>query len=189
MKISDLLKIFNEGDQTQTESVEKVASTEIDLEEMLEKLVDEAFEKAAAAPAPEDTEEPESPEEMLDNSGENLSEEDILAIANAASEMGEAAENAANQAKETIKNNIIQAGAAVVQDALRELTESQQIKVAYVAKHFENPSKAKLFAKLAAKQLAGQYRIVQDMNFSAYFTLDGNPKPQGDEGAEKVNKI
>jgi hypothetical protein len=85
-----------------------------------------------------------------------------------------APETATEAAKEALKADIIQAGASLVEDAMNELLEQQQVKVAAVQKLFgENSSKGLLFAKLATDSMIMTGRIVRDYDFSSH--QGGNP--------------
>lgn len=97
--------------------------------------------------------------------------------------------SATEGAKQALKSDIVQAGAAVVQDAMTELLEDQQEKVAAVQNLFgKNTAKSILFAKLAADTLKGFERIIRDHDFAVY---QGGLGPTfqiiEDEGVEQVN--
>ena len=154
--------------------MQKEASRSI--EEDLSAMIDEVFGLTKVANPTIPTKTPEEEEaakqevaQQVRESEPQLTQQDIENIEQAQQAMEQSAATAAEEAKATLKENIIQAGVSLVEDAAGELLEQQRVKVAAVQELFgEGSAKGKLFAKLAADHLISVGRIVRDYDFSSH---------------------
>lgn len=156
------------------EPMQKEASRSI--EEDLSAMIDEVFGLTKVANPTIPTKTPEEEEaakqevaQQVQESEPQLTQQDIENIEQAQQAMEQSAAAATEEAKATLKENIIQAGVSLVEEAAGELLEQQREKIAAVQELFgEGSAKGKLFAKLAADHLISVGRIVRDYDFSSH---------------------
>lgn len=156
------------------ESMQKEASRSI--EEDLSAMIDEVFGLTKVANSTTPTKTPEEEEaanqevaQQVRESEPQLTQQDIENIERAQQAMEQSAATAAEEAKATLKENIIQAGVSLVEEAASELLEQQREKIAAVQELFgEGSAKGKLFVKLATDHLISVGRIVRDYDFSSH---------------------
>lgn len=155
------------------EPMQKEASRSI--EEDLSAMIDEVFGLTKVANPTIPTKTPEEEEaakqevaQQVQESEPQLTQQDIENIEQAQQAVEQSAATATEEAKATLKENIIQAGVSLVEEAASELLEQQREKIAAVQELFGGGSaKGKLFAKLAADHLISVGRIVRDYDFSS----------------------
>lgn len=176
--------------------MQKEASKSI--EQDLSDMIDDVFGLTKEAnptiptktPAEERGAEQQIPEQMQ-QSEPQLTEQDVQNMQQAAPQMQQSAGAATDEAKATLKENIIQAGVSLVEDAMTELLEQQQVKVASVQEFFGSDSaKAKLFTKIATEHMLSRGRILRDYDFSTHQGGISNPGEHADRAdGEPVNTL
>lgn len=178
------------------EPMQKEASRSI--EEDLSAMIDEVFGLTKVANPTTPTKTPEEEEaakqevaQQVRESEPQLTQQDIENIERAQQAMEQSAAAATEEAKATLKENIIQAGVSLVEEAASELLEQQREKIAAVQELFgEGSAKGKLFAKLAADHLISVGRIVRDYDFSSHQGGISSPDEYVDNAeGEPVNTL
>lgn len=176
--IGDILKQLGLDEKPMTKQASVQRAQESDVMQELDGLIGELFTmtKHANPTAPPNAREAE--EVPVDQQVQQTTPEV------GPQEQAVAQQAASDVAKKKIKQNIVEAGASVVEEAMGELLEDQQTKIASVQDFFkDNPAKATLFAELAAAVMGAVPRIVKDHNFSDY----GDGADDIEDGTEDVN--
>ena len=178
------------------ESMQKEASRSI--EEDLSAMIDEVLGLTKVANPTTPTKTPEEEEaakqevaQQVRESEPQLTQQDIENIERAQQAMEQSAAAATEEAKATLKENIIQAGVSLVEEAANELLEQQREKIAAVQELFgEGSAKGKLFVKQATDHLISVGRIVRDYDFSSHQGGISSPDEYVDNAeGEPVNTL
>lgn len=176
--IGDILKQLGLDEQPMKKEASVQKAQESDVMQELDGLIDELFTmtKEANPTAPASAREAEAVpvEQQIEQSEPVVGPEEEAVAREAAGEV----------AKKKIKQNIVEAGASVVEEAMGELLEDQQTKIASVQDFFkDNPAKAALFAELASAVMGSVPRIVKDHDFADY----GEGEAGVEDGTESTN--